>query len=296
MKQGMLLEGKYQIFEEIKHSSTGEVCLARAGNKYYAVKAVHRSDAALPTVLYTAQHPGLPHLEEVLEKGDEVIFIMDWISGSTLDQCLKETGVQPETLVLNWAVQLCDVLLYLHSLPVVHCDIKPSNILLRPDGRLVLIDLSAATTPGTLRKSAVNGTQGFAAPELYTGFADARTDIYALGQTLLVLLTGGIPESTALPTALRAVCRETFAQIILKCVQPLPDDRYPSCAELMQALKSCEADPAVSSRHTAFCPPTEERVTEKLVDTASALLPVLYPEADFEVVETLGFTSAAPLR
>ena len=151
MKQGMLLEGKYQIFEEIKHSSTGEVYLARAGNKYYAVKAVHRSDAALPTVLYTAQHPGLPHLEEVLEKGDEVIFIMDWISGSTLDQCLKETGVQPETLVLNWAVQLCDVLLYLHSLPVVHCDIKPSNILLRPDGRLVLIDLSAATTPGTQR-------------------------------------------------------------------------------------------------------------------------------------------------
>lgn len=148
-------------------------------------------------MLKCLRHPSLPQIFDILEVHGGFCLILEYISGKPLSALAGE-GMAPEQF-FSVARQLSGVLLYLHmrKTPVLHLDIKPTNILLQPDGRLVLIDFGAASRlkSGT-GVCACYGTPGFAAPEqkIPGAYLDARTDLYGFGAVLYYCLYAGAPE------------------------------------------------------------------------------------------------------
>ena len=126
-------------------------------------------------MLRKLNHPGLPSIIDIIDQGDNFLIVMDYIEGNTLEKILRESGAQPQEKVVNWAIQLCDVLEYLHSRKpaIVYRDMKPSNIMLRSDGSVVLIDFGTAREfkETNVSDTTCLGTQGYAAPEQFVWFS-----------------------------------------------------------------------------------------------------------------------------
>lgn len=97
-------------------------------------------------MLKKLRHPSLPSIIDVIEDEDTFLIVMDYIEGNPLSSALEEFGAQPQELVISWAKQLCDVLGYLHSQnpPIIYRDMKPANVMLKPDGNVTLIDFGTA--------------------------------------------------------------------------------------------------------------------------------------------------------
>lgn len=261
LDEGTLVDGKYKILSEIGRGGMSVVYLAinEKANKTWAIKEVRKDGKndynmvrqGLITEIETlkaVKHPKLPSIIDVIDDDDSFIIVMDYVEGRSLDKILKDSGPQPEEYVIEWAKQLCDVLGYLHSrpTPIIYRDMKPSNIMLKPNGDITIIDF------GTAKRYEVEvgattglGTAGYAAPEQYVnsglGRTDARTDIYALGMTLYYILTGVDPQKTFVTDTSIRLINPSFSRgldkIIVKCTQQNPDERYQSCAEVMYDLE-----------------------------------------------------------
>ena len=198
-------------------------------------------------LLKKLNHPNLPSIIDVIDGDGSFLIVMDYIEGRHLESVIREYGAQDQADVIEWAKQLCDVLSYLHSRkpPIIYRDMKPSNVMLRPDGKVMLIDFGTAREfkESSVADTTCLGTQGYAAPEQYGGHGqtDARTDIYCLGATLYHLLTGHNPSEP--PYEMYPIrywnpdLSSGLEEIILKCTQKNPDDRYQSCGELLYALE-----------------------------------------------------------
>lgn len=263
LETGSLVDGKYKILSEIGHGGMSIVYMAinEKANKTWAIKEV-RKDGVLDfeavkqglivetDMLKKLKHPNLPSIIDVIENEDTFLIVMDYIEGNSLSKALEEYGAQPQEYVIEWAKQLCDVLGYLHSREpaIIYRDMKPANIMLKPDGNLTLIDFGTAREfkEKNLADTTCLGTIGYAAPEQFGGMGqtDARTDIYCLGATLYHLVTGRNPSEP--PYEMQPI-REInpslsggLERIILKCTQRNPEDRYQSTAELMYDLHNYE--------------------------------------------------------
>ena len=261
---GSLVDGKYKILSEIGHGGMSVVYMAinEKANKTWAVKEVRKDGkmdfntvrqglmAEIET-LKKLKHPNLPSIIDVIEDDDSFIIVMDYIEGRSLDKIIEENGAQPEAYVVEWAKQLCDVLGYLHSRtpPIIYRDMKPANVMLKPDGNIMVIDFGTAKNYEIdLGETTGIGTLGYAAPEQYIGSGlgrtDARTDIYCLGITMYHLLTNIDPcKNLISDKSIRAVnpaLSHGLDAIIQKCTQYQPADRYQSCAELMYDLENYE--------------------------------------------------------
>jgi serine/threonine protein kinase len=176
-------------------------------------KAMRRFEVEART-LASLKHPGIPDIYAYFSEQSRNYLVMEYIQGPNLAEGLtrERDGVTtkgqplPVDKVVRYAIQMCDVLSYLehHQPPVIHNDIKPANIILDENsGRAVLVDFGTAKTryarqaaglPGR-HESSVYGTVGYAAPELYEGRADPRSDVYALAVTIYHLLTDDDPRS-----------------------------------------------------------------------------------------------------
>jgi len=201
-------------------------------------------------MLKKLSHPNLPSIIDVIDQDGTFLIVMDYIQGNPLDKTLEEEGAQPQELVIEWAKQICDVLEYLHTRtpPIIYRDMKPANLMLKPDGTITLIDFGTAREFKHQNHADTTclGTQGYAAPEQFGGIGqtDARTDIYCLGTTLYHLVTGHNPSEP--PYEMYPIgywnssLSEGLEKIIEKCTQRNPDDRYQSCAELLYALEHFE--------------------------------------------------------
>lgn len=261
---GSLVDGKYKILSEIGHGGMSVVYMAinEKANKTWAVKEVRKDGkmdfntvrqglmAEIET-LKKLKHPNLPSIVDVIEDKDSFIIVMDYIEGRSLDKIIEENGAQPEAYVVEWAKQLCDVFGYLHSRTpaIIYRDMKPANVMLKPDGNIMVIDFGTAKNYEIdLGETTGIGTIGYAAPEQYIGSGlgrtDARTDIYCLGITLYHLLTNVDPcKNLISDKSIRAVnpaLSHGLDAIIQKCTQHQPDDRYQTCAELMYDLENYE--------------------------------------------------------
>lgn len=257
---GSLVDGKYKILNEVGHGGMSIVYLAmnEKANKQWAIKEVRKdgvkdfevvkqSLVAETDMLKKLNHPYLPDIVDVIEDDDRFLIVMDYIQGNSLSKAIEEYGALPQDDVIHWAKQLCDVLGYLHSQnpPIIYRDMKPANIMLKPDGNITLIDFGTAREfkEKNLADTTCLGTMGYAAPEQFGGMGqtDGRTDIYCLGATLYHLVTGKNPCEP--PYEIRPI-REInpslsggLERIILKCTQPNPANRYQNAAELMYALE-----------------------------------------------------------
>lgn len=260
---GSLVDGKYKILNKVGQGGMSVVYLAmnEKANKQWAVKEVRKDGikdfevvkqglVAETDILKRLSHPNLPSIIDVIDTDESFIIIMDYIQGNSLNKALDEFGAQPQENVIAWAKQLCDVLGYLHTRTpaIIYRDMKPANIMLKPDGNVTLIDFGTAREykEKNLADTTCLGTVGYAAPEQFGGMGqtDARTDIYCLGATLYHLVTGKNPCEP--PYEIKPI-REVnpslssgFERIILKCTQRDPNDRYQSAAELMYALEHYE--------------------------------------------------------
>lgn len=257
---GSLIDGKYKILSVIGHGGMSTVYLAinEKANKPWAIKEVKkdgvqdfevvRQSLMIETdMLKKLSHKGLPSIVDVIDKDDNFLIVMDYIEGNTLKSVIKEKGAQKQEDVVAWAMQLCDVLRYLHEreTPIIYRDLKPANIMLKSDGSVILIDFGTAREykERNLGDTTCLGTQGYAAPEQFggKGQTDARTDIYCLGTTMYHLVTGHNPSDP--PYEMYPITKWNdnlstgLEQIILKCTQKNPDDRYQSAAELLYDLQ-----------------------------------------------------------
>lgn len=263
LEVGSLVDGKYKILSKVGQGGMSVVWMAinEKANKTWAVKEV-RKDGTLDfeavkqglvaetDILKKLSHPNLPSIVDVIDTEESFIIIMDYIQGNSLNKALEEYGAQPQEYVIGWAKQLCDVLGYLHTRQpaIIYRDMKPANIMLKPDGNVMLIDFGTAREfkEKNLADTTCLGTVGYAAPEQFGGMGqtDARTDIYCLGATLYHLVTGCNPSEP--PYEMKPIRQINPAlssgleRIILKCTQRNPDDRFQSAAELMYALEHYE--------------------------------------------------------
>jgi outer membrane protein assembly factor BamB/tRNA A-37 threonylcarbamoyl transferase component Bud32 len=150
-------------------------------------------------LLATLQHPAIPKVYDFFEENGRFYLILELIPGKDLETALDEAGDPlPEERVARWSVQICDVLAYLHNRspePIVFRDLKPSNVMVTPDERIVLIDFGIARNLNRGdRKGTMIGTEGYSPPEQYRGLAEPRGDLYALGATMHHLLTASDPR------------------------------------------------------------------------------------------------------
>lgn len=276
---GSVVDGKYKVLNKIGQGGMSVVYLAlnERANKTWAIKEVRKDGTqdfatvkqgliAETNILKSLNHKYLPSIVDVIDDGDTFLIVMDYIQGKSLNIILKES-MEKEGLpiyvedVISWGKQLCDVLYYLHTRPhpIIYRDMKPANVMLKPDGEISLIDFGTARIfkTGNSEDTTCLGTPGYAAPEQYGGNGQSRpqSDIYCLGATLHHLITGRNPAPTPFnfpkitqcrPTLLEETPRELrnvllgLEMIIDKCTQYNPEDRYQSCAELKYDLEHPE--------------------------------------------------------
>lgn len=260
LEVGSLIEGKYKILNQIGQGGMSVVYLAmnERANKQWAIKEVRkdgihnyeivRQGLIVETeMLKKLNHEYLPSIVDVIDGEGSFLIVMDYIEGNTLSKVLTEYGPQPQEEVVEWAKQLCEVLGYLHSQepPIIYRDLKPSNIMLKPNGSICLIDFGTAREykEKNIADTTCLGTQGYAAPEQFGGMGqtDERTDIYCMGATLYHLITGHNPSEP--PYEMKPIrewntgLSQGMEKIILKCTNKNPEDRYQSCAEVLYALQ-----------------------------------------------------------
>ncbi len=222
----------------------------RADGRTVAVKVLHKRLLGQPgavarfrdeaRALSRLNHPGIVRVHGVGRLPDGGHFlIMDLVEGPDLGQALAAGPVPPE-LAVRWVAQVADALDYAHRQGVIHCDLKPANVLLQtergpPIPKVVDFGLARLLGPGGAHS--VGGTAGYMAPEQRDaglGGVSPRTDVYGLGGLLVALLTGRPPEATgageaSVPTPVEAVC--------LRCLEQEPGRRFATAAEVATALR-----------------------------------------------------------
>ncbi|MEC4893345.1 MAG: FHA domain-containing serine/threonine-protein kinase [Oscillatoria sp. PMC 1051.18] len=200
-------------------------------------------------ILKTLNHPGIPKYYDFFIEGDKKYLAMELIHGQNLEQRIYQTGpVTPEQAV-EWMIQTCDLLSYLHSLdpPLVHRDVKPANLIVRHlDNKVVLLDFGAVKEVGTPLMTRI-GAEGYSAPEQNRGRPCTQSDIYAIGPTLIFLLTGQQPlnfyqrQGDGYQFAIKNVPTITrqLRQAIERACEPKLNKRYQTARELSEALSKC---------------------------------------------------------
>lgn len=276
---GSIVDGKYKVLSKIGQGGMSVVYLAlnERANKTWAIKEIRKDGVqdfttvkqgliAETNILKSLNHKYLPSIVDVIDDDETFLIVMDYIQGKSLNVILRESMKQEGYPIsvedtLSWAKQLCDVLYYLHTRPqpIIYRDMKPANVMLKPDGEISLIDFGTARVfkTGNSEDTTCLGTPGYAAPEQYGGNGQTRpqTDIYCLGATLHHLITGRNPAATPFNFPKITQCRPTLLEetpkelrnillglemIIDKCTQYEIKDRYQSCAELKYDLEHPE--------------------------------------------------------
>jgi eukaryotic-like serine/threonine-protein kinase len=255
--------GSYRVLRVLGHGGAGAVYEAEVLGRPWVRVALKETFDQADISSFQAEfaalrwlaHPNLPVYHEVFERDSNGYLVMELVPGQSLQALLdKRGGPLPESQVLDYALQLCDVLEFLHSQqpPLLHRDIKPANIRLTPEGRIKLVDFGllkqgAQRTRRTIRGF---GTPAYAPVEQYGGdgrHTDARSDIYSLGATLYHLLTGQepppatariavSPDPLAPPRQINPGLSERTADAITAAMSLAQRDRYPDVAALRQAL------------------------------------------------------------
>jgi outer membrane protein assembly factor BamB/tRNA A-37 threonylcarbamoyl transferase component Bud32 len=205
------------------------------------------------SILATLDHPAVPDVYDFFTDGDRSYLVLEYIHGQDLEALLIERKeFIPTENVLDWALQLCDVLTYLHNhkpQPVIFRDLKPSNVMLDRHGRIRLIDFNIAKLFQAGVKGTMIGTEGYSPPEQYRGEASPAGDVYALGATLHHILTRQDPRTEPPFSFAERPIREVNTQVPVSLVAVIDrslsynvPDRYQEISEVHEALVRISAE------------------------------------------------------
>ena len=200
-------------------------------------------------ILKSLEHPGIPKYYDFFVENNRKYIVMELIHGHNLEQFVNQRGPNDPERTINWMIQICDILEYLHNLepPLIHRDIKPANLMLRNlDSRLMLLDFGAVKELGTALETRI-GVEGYSAPEQYRGKPCPQSDIYGIGTTIIFLLTGKAPmqyyryQSNKFEFDIDSIPNlpTNLAQVLDVACQPEPRNRYQTAQELSLALSNC---------------------------------------------------------
>jgi outer membrane protein assembly factor BamB/tRNA A-37 threonylcarbamoyl transferase component Bud32 len=198
-------------------------------------------------ILATLNHPSIPRIYDYFSKDDRCYLIIEFIEGKDLEAILQDTkDFLSEVQVVNWAIELCDVLSYLHNYkpePIIFRDIKPSNIMIDMNSHALLVDFGIAKTFQTGQKGTMIGTEGYSPPEQYKGEASQRADIYSLGATLHHLLTKQDPRleppfsfDERMIRSINPSITGELEAVIYTSLRYDPNERYSSVELMKEAL------------------------------------------------------------
>lgn len=278
LSKGAILQSRYEIHKVLGVGGMGAVYLAQdlrftGITRWCALKEMisttpdpHVRRLAVQSFMREAnllvqlRHSGIPQIYDFFTEAIRSYLVMEYVEGKNLEEVLEGTqGMLKEDEVLNWALQICDVLIYLHKQdpPIVFRDMKPANIMLRTNDKIALIDFGIAKAFESGQKGTMIGTEGYSPPEQYKGVADPRGDIYALGATMHHLLTKRDPRleppftfHEERPRLLNPSLSEATDMLIMKALEYEPDKRFPTAELLRDAIKSALTNKSAPANNT----------------------------------------------
>lgn len=275
--------GKYKLLNLLGVGGMGRVFLAEHTimHRKVALKVISKEFSNNPDALKqfqaearaiaTLNHINIVQAYNFESEGDRFYIVMEYVDGQSLEKRVLKEGPLPINDVVSYLRQSAKALRHAHQRNMIHCDIKPDNLLLNQDGQIKILDMGIAKLNDPKKKSQAQetaptsdsqakkdeshilGTVDYLAPEMASGEAEAdpRVDIYSLGCTMFFLLTGQVPypETTLIerilahqekpprdPRELRPDTPKELAYIILKMEEKKPEDRYQSMDEVLAAL------------------------------------------------------------
>lgn len=274
---GVTLVNRYVIQEVIGVGGMGSVYRARDLHfpnvvKLVAVKEMinSASDSLIrktiiqnfereANILATLNHTSIPRIYDYFSQGERSYLVLEFINGKDLEAIIEETeGFLLEEQVLVWAIELCDVLSFLHGHkpdPIIFRDMKPSNVMINQSQHIVLVDFGIAKPFQAGQKGTMIGTEGYSPPEQYRGEATPLADIYALGATLHHALTRRDPRleppfsfSERPVRKINPAVSAELEAVINTALQYNPEERYPSADAMKDALLTAGRKTGVLNR------------------------------------------------
>ncbi len=268
LEPGTLLLDRYLIVSRVGGGGMGSVYQARdkrLADRLCAVKEMIETSADQSQrakavedfkreaeVLAQLDHPSIPTVFDYFIEGGKYYLVMRWIGGGDLaEQMRLRGGTVDENTITKWAVQISDVLHYIHSQkpPIIYRDLKPANLMIDDKtGRVMLVDFGIARIVRPTEKGVTAiGTMGYAPPELFAGKVEPRSDLYSLGATMFHMLTGSDPQDNPLlifdfsknprPCQINPAISPEMERILMRMVAHKPEDRQLSALELMRSLE-----------------------------------------------------------
>lgn len=256
--QALVLQGRYEIIDQLGQGGMGTVYLARdhrLHGRTYVIKKLRDDffrdedrEKAMAffmreiEVLCDLKHPNIVDIKDHFPEGNDYFILMEYVEGKNLHEMLHERG-EPfaEDQVLEWSVQICKVLNYLHTHdpPVIYRDLKPSNVMIDTLGRVKLVDFGIARQYRDDSDNTHVVSAGYSPPEQYWGAAEPRSDVYALGATMSFLLTGQEPLAlqTSSPRKHVDVLSEHIDYIVQRATAQDPWLRFQNALEMLEELE-----------------------------------------------------------
>lgn len=272
---GYILDEKYEVMKILGQGGMSTVYLCkniRLGN-LWAIKEVRKElkgqidFLAEPNILKNLSHPGIPRVVDIFYEEDNLYIVEDYIEGETLQDYIKKSSFIEPQQVCKIAISICDIIEYLHSFnpPIIYRDLKPSNIMITPKDKIVLIDfgISRIYKQDGDKDTVYMGSKGYAAPEQYgTEQTCMKTDIYGLGAVIYFMVSRKAPGSLLEPLkddSYGVDVNDGLKKIIKKAMQIDIEGRYSAIEEMKGHLLRCA-------------------VTEQDTKTLIMQNPIYYPE------------------
>jgi len=265
LQPGSVLGSRYAVQEVIGVGGMGSVYRARDMHFPNAVKLVAVKEMIIQTrdplirqtivqnfereanILATLDHPAIPRIFDYFSLNERSYLVLELVQGKDMEELLNQAQANfPEEQIIQWAIELCDVLSYLHNHkpePIIFRDMKPSNIMINQNNHVVLIDFGIAKNFRGGQKGTMIGTEGYSPPEQYRGEASLQADIYALGATLHHVLTRKDPRleppftfgDRPIRKINQAISMEMEA-VVNTALQYNPADRFQTADSMKEAL------------------------------------------------------------
>ena len=258
LNPGQILDAKYEIIKILGQGGMGTVYLCKNNRleNLWAIKEVNSQWKnkidffAEPNILKNLNHIGIIRIIDIFYENDNLYIVEDYIEGKTLKEHVEANGPLTSELVTDISLQLCGILNYLHSFnpPIIYRDLKPSNIMIRPNNKVVLIDFGIARAYKAEQEgdTMILGSMGYIAPEqLVNVQSNAQTDIFSLGATMFFMLTG---KSISLTTEIMVEGNypehgdKRLIKVIQKASAIEPKSRYSDVKQIVSELNAVIAD------------------------------------------------------